>query len=110
MNPVSEIEVIYRDDDLIAVNKPAGMLVHRSWLDKHETCFLMQTLRNQLGQHVYPVHRLDKPTSGIMLLALNKTTAQQLSLQFEQREVKKTYLAIVRGYLVEDGVVDYPLT
>ncbi|MCP3700779.1 MAG: tRNA pseudouridine(65) synthase TruC, partial [Aliivibrio sp.] len=57
-----ELEIVYRDEYLIAINKPAGMLVHRSWLDKHETVFAMQTLRDQIGQHVFPLHRLDRPT------------------------------------------------
>ena len=56
--------IIYQDDDLVAINKPSGLLVHRSPIDKHETRFAVQQLRNQLGQHVYPLHRLDKPTSG----------------------------------------------
>lgn len=54
------LEIIYQDEYLVAVNKPAGMLVHRSWLDKHETQFVMQTLRDQIGQHVFPLHRLDR--------------------------------------------------
>ncbi|EJH43201.1 pseudouridine synthase [Vibrio cholerae CP1046(19)] len=53
------LEIVYQDEYLVAVNKPAGMLVHRSWLDKHETEFVMQTLRDQIGQHVFPLHRLD---------------------------------------------------
>ena len=53
------LEIIYQDEYFVAVNKPAGMLVHRSWLDKHETQFVMQTLRDQIGQHVFPLHRLD---------------------------------------------------
>lgn len=104
-----ELEILYRDDDLIAVNKPAGMLVHRSWLDKHETRFAMQTLRDQIGQHVFPIHRLDRPTSGVLLFALNSETARLMSEQFEQHLVEKSYLAIVRGYLLEQGRIDYPL-
>lgn len=103
------IQILYQNADLIAVNKPAGMLVHRSWLDKHETVFLMQTLRDQIGQHVYPVHRLDRPTSGVMLFALNADTARILSQQFEQKQVQKTYLAIVRGWTDVSGSIDYPL-
>ena len=61
------LEILYQDDVLVAVNKPAGMLVHRSWLDHHETRFVMQTLRDQIGQRVYPIHRLDRPTSGVLL-------------------------------------------
>lgn len=103
------IQILYQNANLIAVNKPAGMLVHRSWLDKHETVFLMQTLRDQIGQHVYPVHRLDRPTSGVMLFALNADTARILSQQFEQKQVQKTYLAIVRGWTDVSGSIDYPL-
>ena len=73
------IEILYQNNNLIAVNKPAGMLVHRSWLDAHETVFLMQTLRDQIGQHVFPIHRLDKPTSGVILFALNATTAKMMA-------------------------------
>ncbi len=69
------LEVIYQDQHLIAINKPAGWLVHRSWLDRHETRFVMQTVRDQIGQHVFPVHRLDKPTSGALLMALSSEVA-----------------------------------
>lgn len=103
------IEILYQDDDLVAVNKPAGLLVHRSAIDRHETRFLMQTVRDQLGRRVYPVHRLDKPTSGIVVMALNSETARLLTEQFAQGGVKKEYLAVVRGYTDERGVIDYPL-
>lgn len=103
------LQILYQDDVCVAVNKPAGMLVHRSWLDKHETQFVMQTLRDQLGQHVFPVHRLDRPTSGVLLFALNSDIARALSLQFEYHQVKKTYWAVVRGHLHGAGRVDYPL-
>lgn len=107
------LEILYQDTDCVAVNKPAGMLVHRSWLDSHETQFVVQTLRDQLGQYVYPVHRLDKPTSGVLLFALSSDVAKSLCQQFEANIVQKTYLAMVRGYLVLDGqtsgVIDYPL-
>lgn len=103
------LEILLQNSDYIAVNKPAGMLVHRSWLDTHETVFLMQTLRDQIGQHVYPVHRLDRPTSGVILLALNSAMAHELSIQFEQKTVVKRYLAIVRGWTEAQGRIDYPL-
>ncbi len=103
------IKILYQSNHLIAVNKPAGMLVHRSWLDKHETVFLMQTLRDQIGQHVFPVHRLDRPTSGVMLFALNSDTARELAQQFEYKQVQKTYRAIVRGWTDDAGCIDYPL-
>ncbi|WP_176703496.1 tRNA pseudouridine(65) synthase TruC [Aliivibrio sp. 1S128] len=104
-----ELEIVYRDENLIAINKPAGMLVHRSWLDKYETVFAMQTLRNQIGQHVFPLHRLDKPTSGILFFALSSEVAAQFSPLFSGREIKKTYHAIVRGWIEESDTLDYPL-
>ena len=103
------LEILYQDEYLVAVNKPAGMLVHRSWLDTHETQFVMQTLRDQIGQHVFPIHRLDRPTSGVLLFALNSEIANLMCQQFEQKTVQKSYLAIVRGYLQGKGQIDYPL-
>ncbi|OOF40312.1 tRNA pseudouridine(65) synthase TruC [Rodentibacter mrazii] len=103
------LEILYQDEWLVAVNKPAGMLVHRSWLDPHETQFVMQTLRNQIGQHVFPIHRLDRPTSGVLLFALNSEIANLMCRQFEQKKVKKSYLAVLRGYLEGIGRIDYPL-
>lgn len=103
------LDILYRDESLIAINKPAGMLVHRSWLDKHETVFAMQTLRDQIGQHVFPIHRLDRPTSGVLLFALNAEMARQMSEQFEQHQLMKSYLAVVRGYLNGEARIDYPL-
>ncbi|GAA0471922.1 MULTISPECIES: tRNA pseudouridine(65) synthase TruC [Tatumella] len=103
------LEIIYQDRWLVAVNKPAGMLVHRSWLDRHEKTFVMQTLRDQLGQHVFTVHRLDRPTSGVLLFALSADVARLLSQQFEQHQLQKTYHAVVRGWLKDAGTLDYPL-
>ncbi|GAL07652.1 tRNA pseudouridine(65) synthase TruC [Photobacterium aphoticum] len=104
-----ELEILYRDAHLVAVNKPAGMLVHRSWLDRHETRFVMQTLRDQIGQHVFPLHRLDRPTSGVLLFALSSETAALMMPKFAGRDVKKTYHAVVRGWVKEAAVLDYPL-
>ncbi|MEQ8800488.1 MAG: pseudouridine synthase, partial [Haliea sp.] len=59
------LDILYQDDSIVAINKPAGLLVHRSPIDRHETRFALQLLRDQLGRRVYPVHRLDKPTSGL---------------------------------------------
>lgn len=104
------LEIIYQDRWLVAVNKPSGWLVHRSWLDRHETVFVMQTVRDQIGQHVFTVHRLDRPTSGVLLMALSSDVARLLSLQFEQHQIQKTYHAIVRGWLEGEETLDYPLT
>jgi tRNA pseudouridine65 synthase len=103
------LEVIYRDDYLVAINKPGGLLVHRSPIDRHETRFALQLLRDQLGQRVYPVHRLDKPTSGLLLFALSPDIARELSAQFADRSVSKDYLAVCRGYVPPEGVIDHAL-
>lgn len=103
------LEILFRDADYIAINKPAGLLVHRSMIDRHETRFAMQLLRNQIGQHVFPVHRLDKPTSGVLLFALNRDAARQMGEQFTGGGVEKRYLAIVRGFTPEQDRIDYPL-
>lgn len=102
--------LLYQDDWLVAVNKPSGLLVHRSWLDKGETRFAMQMTRDLIGgRHVYPVHRLDRPTSGVLLFALNPEVARSLTEAFSERRVHKEYLALVRGWAPEQGVIDYPL-
>lgn len=103
------LEIIFQDEYFVAVNKPAGMLVHRSWLDKHETQFVMQTLRDQIGQHVFPLHRLDRPTSGVLVFALSSEVASQVMPMFANHEMKKTYHAIARGWIEEGDVLDYPL-
>lgn len=103
------LTVLYRDDRLIAIDKPSGWLVHRSNIDRHETRILVQALRDQIGQYVYPAHRLDKGTSGVMLFALDPATAGRLGEQFEQQSVHKTYRAIVRGWPPESGHIDHAL-
>ncbi len=92
----------------MAVDKPHGLLVHRTHLSGSRDAAL-QRLRNQLRQRVYPVHRLDRPTSGVLLFALNPDAARALALQFEHRQVQKHYLAICRGWAPESGVIDYPI-
>ncbi len=104
------LEIIYQDDLLVAIHKPAGMLVHRSEIDRHETIFAQQLLRKQLNnKRVYLLHRLDKPTSGVLLFALNPDIARQLSIAMAEHQFEKTYLAIARGYTEPNGVIDYPL-
>ena len=105
-----ELTIIHRDEQLIAIDKPAGLLVHRTVLDRHETRFAVQLLRDQIGQHVHPVHRLDRGTSGVLLFALDRAIAHALSDQFEAQRVDKTYLAVVRGHPPEAGRIDHALT
>ena len=103
------LTILFEDDWMVAVDKPAGLLVHRSKLDARETRFALQMLRDQVGYRVYPIHRLDKPTSGILLFAKSAEQARVLSDLFADREVKKTYTAVVRGWTDESGRIDYPL-
>lgn len=103
------IPILHLDDQIVVVSKPAGLLVHRSTLDRHETRFLVQSLRDQLGRAVTPVHRLDRPTSGAMVLAFDGVSCATLSDAFERGLVRKTYVAIVRGEIPPDGFVDHPL-
>ena len=103
------LEILYQDSYIIAINKPSGLLVHKSPIDRHETAFALQMLRDQIGQYVYPVHRLDKPTSGVLVFALNKEVLKSLSLLFRTHDVRKEYIAVVRGYVDDEGFIDYPL-
>ena len=104
------LPIIHRDEWLIAVHKPSGLLVHRSVLDWHEERFALQILRDQIGRHVHPVHRLDKGTSGVLLFALDRETAALAAGAFERQAVEKTYLAVVRGHPPEAGTIAHPLT
>ena len=104
------LELLYQNDHLVIINKPSGLLVHRSPIDPHETRFALQLLRDQLGKYVYPVHRLDKPTSGALIFALSREVAKTLSDSFAGREIAKTYVAVVRGYAPEQATVNHPLT
>ena len=106
----NSIDIIYEDEFLVAINKEAGLLVHRSWLDKDETRFAMQLTRDAVGCHVFPVHRLDRPTSGVLLFAKSSAVARTLTEAFTEHNVTKQYLAVVRGYMPDHGTVDYALS
>jgi tRNA pseudouridine65 synthase len=103
------LPILYSDDSIVVVNKPSGLLVHRSPIDRHETRFAVQMLRDQIGRRVYPVHRLDKGTSGALAFALDRETARTLAEAFASHQVAKTYLAIVRGWTAQTGEIDHPL-
>lgn len=103
------LEILYHDPDLIAINKPHGLLVHPSYIARDVDEFAMQMLRDQIGQHVYPVHRLDRKTGGVLLFALNKETDRAMQMQFSNKQVSKKYLAVVRGYTPDELLIDYPL-
>lgn len=104
------LNIIYRDEHLIAIDKPAGLLVHRSDIDRHETRFAVQLLRDQIGRRVSPVHRLDRGTSGVLLFAFDRDNARRLGQQFAANAVAKTYCAVVRGWPPEAGLIDHALS
>jgi tRNA pseudouridine65 synthase len=103
------LPILWRDEHAVAVYKPAGWLVHRTGLDAGETRFVVQAVRDQLGQRVHPVHRLDKGTCGVLLLALHAEAARALGQAFEQHHVYKRYLALVRGWAPASAEVDHAL-
>lgn len=103
------IEVVYEDSELLAVNKPAGLLVHRSAIAADEKIFLLDQVREQVGAPVFLAHRLDRATSGILLLAKSREIAGELGKQFMARTIEKSYLAVVRGWPDAEGTIDYAL-
>jgi tRNA pseudouridine65 synthase len=104
---MSSIEIIYKDDATVAVNKPAGLAVHRGWARGER--FAMTELRDLLGQWVYPVHRLDQAASGVLLFALSSEAARALCERFERHEVEKRYVALVRGSPPGVLAIEHPL-
>ena len=109
MTRLDSLTILFQDEYLVAIDKPAGLLVHRSKIDIHARKFALQMLRDQIGQPVFPAHRLDRPTSGVLLFALSSRIARLVTEQFAARNVDKRYTAIVRGIPPQSGVWDEPL-
>ena len=103
------LDILYQDDFLIAINKPHGLLVHRSNIAADTSTFALQLLRDQIGQAVFPSHRLDRKTAGLLLFTLDKETDRLAQQLFYDKKIEKKYLAIVRGHTDEEGAIDYPL-
>lgn len=103
------LEILFEDDYFVAANKPNGLLVHRTRIAEEKKEFALQILRNQLGFHLYTVHRLDRGTSGVLLFAKTPEAATPLVKAFEERQVDKTYYAVVRGYTPEAATIDNPI-
>lgn len=101
------IDVLYRDDAVVVVDKPSGLSVHRG--DDQGATFALNLTRDAIGQWVYPVHRLDRPTSGVLIFALSSEHARTLHTAFEERRVDKLYWALVRGRPPVEGVIDSPM-
>ena len=104
-----ELEILFQDEYIVAINKPHGLLVHRSKIANDADEFAIQILRDQIGQIVYPVHRLDRKTSGILVFGLSSEVNSVMQQQFMNREVTKKYLAFVRGHMEDKGTIDHPL-
>lgn len=104
------LEILYQDEYLVAINKPHGLLVHRSPIAADASEFAIQLLRDQLGQKVFPVHRLDRKTSGILLFALDENINVVMQRSFMNKVIEKKYLALVRGFTLQEGTIDYALT
>lgn len=104
------LKILFENSDLIAINKPHGLLVHWTRLDRHATEFALQLLRDQIGQEVHPCHRLDRKTSGALLFAKSKEALKSVRQEFEENRVNKVYHAIVRGFAPEYANIDYALT
>ncbi len=103
------LAVLHQDERLVAVYKPAGLLVHRSNIDRDRDVVL-QRVRDQLGGHwVYPVHRLDRATAGLLVFGLDPDAASVLAAAFREQRVGKRYQAVVRGWVEGAGRVDRPL-
>lgn len=103
------LEIIFQDDNYVAINKPNGLLVHRSTIANDVSENALQLLRDQLQMPVYPAHRLDRKTSGVLLFSINKEADCRIQALFRENKLQKSYLAILRGYVDESGEIDYPL-
>jgi len=103
------LEIIYQDEYIVAINKPHGLLVHQSSIARDAEEFALQLLRDQIGQNVWPSHRLDRKTSGLLLFSLNKETDKLMQQIFRENNIKKKYLAIIRGHTPDEMEIDYPL-
>lgn len=106
-----QLEILYRDDFYVAINKPAGMLVHRTNIAFEENVLIAERLlREQIGQKVFPLHRIDRPTSGVLVFGLSSEAASLVQPLFPTEDVRKLYLTVVRGYMTDNhGIIDYSL-
>ena len=103
------LSILHADADLVAIDKPAGLLVHPSALDAHEERSALHLLQDLLGERLHPLHRLDKATSGVLLFARTQQAARHWGQAFEAGAIGKRYVALVRGWPQEEGEIDYAL-
>lgn len=105
----TQLEIVFENDDIIAINKPHGLLVHKTNIAKDAKEFAIQKLRDQVGYKVYPAHRIDRKTSGILLFSKSKKSDIAIQALFREKKIEKSYLAIVRGFLPEINQIDYAI-
>ncbi len=105
---IEEFEIIFEDEYFVVINKPTGILVHRTKISE-DRVFVLQILRKQIKQRIYPVHRLDRATSGVLIFGKTSEAASQLGEQFMAKQVQKKYWAIIRGFVPDEEKIDYPL-
>lgn len=103
-----DLKILYRDENFIAVDKPAGMIVHRGW-DKDPVTVADILRDNIIGSQVFAVHRLDRATSGVLLFALNADRARHMQTLLQSGLVQKKYIALVRGPMKEEIFLDHPI-
>jgi tRNA pseudouridine65 synthase len=101
------MDALYRDAHLLIVNKPSGLLTHRGWANDRDNA--LSRARVLAGTYVYPAHRLDRATSGVLVFALSQEVASALGSELEAGSVRKRYLALVRGIAPEAALIDHPL-
>jgi tRNA pseudouridine65 synthase len=107
---VTELEILHHDDRFVVINKPSGMIVHQGWARDPKETVALQRVRDQIGRHVYPVHRLDRGASGCLVFALTPEAAAWFQEELNAGRVKKTYLALVRGIIEPpEGIIDHPV-
>ena len=108
-NNVNKLEIVFDDMHIIGINKPPNIAVHKSKVVGNQDVFVLQLLRNQVGYKVYPIHRLDSKTSGVLLFAKSSQDVANFQQLFYTKNIKKDYLAIVRGFFPEKQTLDYGL-
>lgn len=104
------LDILYQDEYYVVINKPTGLLVHRTKVANDTDVFALQLLRDQIGVKVNPIHRLDRKTSGVLMFGLSKEATSAVQSLFTSKQIRKEYHAIVRGYITEDKIIDYALT
>lgn len=103
----ADLTVLYRDEHLLGVAKPSGLLVHNGWAREPDVA--LRRARSLVGQYVYPVHRLDRGTSGVLFFALSSEMAREMQEALRRPDTSKVYIALVRGITPDAGVIDHAI-